>query len=56
MSNLRQEAKFRFRNLHARLKQGIPTFAYLPVTILPLRFYALRVRFALAFHHLFLDI
>ena len=31
--------KYRFRNLHARLKQGIPTFAYLLLTILPIRFY-----------------
>ena len=37
--NLRpQVAKYRFRNLHARLKQGIPTFAYLLLTILPIRF------------------
>ena len=40
MSNLRQQVgKYTFCNLHARLKQGIPTFAYLLLTILPIRFY-----------------
>ena len=39
-----------------RRRQEIPTFAYLPVTILPVRFYYKRhARFVFVFHHLFLD-